>query len=79
MGLAVVRDLREVRAPACAEEIERFETDVVAGYVRTTAIWSRCAAGLVGRCGTWRLGVRTPTSVRCCVRRRARGWRVRRR
>ena len=31
--MAVVRDLREVRAPACAEEIERFETDVVAGFV----------------------------------------------
>ncbi|HEY6424685.1 MAG TPA: hypothetical protein VIY28_15850 [Pseudonocardiaceae bacterium] len=41
MGLAVVRDLREVRAPACAEEIERFETDVVAGFVL-----ARAAAGL---------------------------------
>ena len=29
--MAVVRDLREVRAPAGPEEIERFETDVVAG------------------------------------------------
>ena len=41
MGLAVVRDLREVRAPACGEEIERFETDVVAGFVL-----ARAAAGL---------------------------------
>jgi hypothetical protein len=39
--LAVVRDLREVRAPACGEEIERFETDVVAGFVL-----ARAAAGL---------------------------------
>ena len=41
MGLAVVRDLREVRAPAGPEEIERFETDVVAGFVL-----ARAAAGL---------------------------------
>jgi hypothetical protein len=39
--LAVVRDLREVRAPAGPEEIERFETDVVAGFVL-----ARAAAGL---------------------------------
>jgi integrase/recombinase XerD len=41
VGLAVVRDLREVRAPAGPEEIERFETDVVAGFVL-----ARAAAGL---------------------------------
>jgi integrase/recombinase XerD len=41
VGLAVVRDLREVRAPAGEEEIERFETDVVAGFVL-----ARAAAGL---------------------------------
>lgn len=41
MGLAVVRDLREMRAPAGPEEIERFETDVVAGFVL-----ARAAAGL---------------------------------
>ncbi|MGH4011756.1 MAG: hypothetical protein ACRDTH_26935 [Pseudonocardiaceae bacterium] len=40
MGLAVVRDLREVRAPAGAEEVEWFETDVVAGFVL-----ARAAAG----------------------------------
>jgi hypothetical protein len=39
--LAVVRDLREVRAPAGVEEIERFETDVVAGFVL-----ARASAGL---------------------------------
>jgi hypothetical protein len=39
--LAVVRDLREVGAPAGPEEIERFETDVVAGFVL-----ARAAAGL---------------------------------
>lgn len=41
MGLAVVRDLREVRAAAGPQEIERFETDVVAGFVL-----ARAAAGL---------------------------------
>ncbi len=41
MGLSVVRDLREMRAPAGPEEIERFETDVFAGFVL-----ARCAAGL---------------------------------
>jgi hypothetical protein len=41
VGLAVVRDLREVRASAGPEEIERFETDVVAGFVLAWA-----AAGL---------------------------------
>lgn len=40
-GLAVVRDLREMRAVAGPEEIERFETDVVAGFVL-----ARAAAGL---------------------------------
>jgi hypothetical protein len=40
VGLAVVRDLREVRA-AGPEEIEWFETDVFAGFVL-----ARCAAGL---------------------------------
>ena len=33
VGLAVVRDLREGRASAGPEEIERLETDVVAGFV----------------------------------------------
>lgn len=41
MGLSVVRDLREMRAAACPEEIERFEIDVFAGFVL-----ARCAAGL---------------------------------
>ncbi|MGQ4598074.1 hypothetical protein [Nocardia sp. R6R-6] len=41
MGLSVVRDLREMRAPAGPEEIERFETDLLAGFVL-----ARCAAGL---------------------------------
>jgi integrase/recombinase XerD len=41
VGLAVVRDLREVRAPVGPEEVERFETDVVAGFVL-----ARAAAGL---------------------------------
>ncbi|MFI0504243.1 hypothetical protein ACH3WN_15565 [Streptomyces albogriseolus] len=33
MVLAVVRDLRDVRPPATAEEAEQFETDVLAGLV----------------------------------------------
>lgn len=40
-ALAVVRDLRDVRAPAPAEELEQFETDVLAGFVL-----ARASAGL---------------------------------
>jgi hypothetical protein len=31
LGLAPVRDLRELREPSSAEEVEAFETDVLAG------------------------------------------------
>ncbi|HXL89213.1 MAG TPA: hypothetical protein VN969_09570 [Streptosporangiaceae bacterium] len=41
MSLAVVRDLREVRAPAGPDELAAFETDVLAGFVL-----ARAAAGL---------------------------------
>ena len=41
MGLAVVRDLREMRAPASQEELADFETDVLSGFVL-----ARAAAGL---------------------------------
>ena len=41
MGLAVVRDLRERRAPASPEEVAEFETDVLSGFVL-----ARAAAGL---------------------------------
>ena len=41
MALAVVRDLRDVRAPAGPEELAAFETDVLAGFVL-----ARAAAGL---------------------------------
>ncbi|MBV8996879.1 MAG: hypothetical protein JO287_24940 [Pseudonocardiales bacterium] len=41
MGLAVVRDLREARAPASPDELAEFETDVLAGFVL-----ARSAAGL---------------------------------
>jgi integrase/recombinase XerD len=44
VALAVVRDLREQRAPASAEELAEFETDVLAGFVL-----ARAAAGLVER------------------------------
>ena len=41
MSLAVVRDLREARAPAGPDELGAFETDVLAGFVL-----ARAAAGL---------------------------------
>nr|WSW70808.1 hypothetical protein OG461_34040 [Streptomyces sp. NBC_00995] len=40
-ALAVVRDLREHCAPASAEELERFETDALFGFVL-----ARASAGL---------------------------------
>jgi integrase/recombinase XerD len=41
LSLAVVRDLREARAPASPDEVAGFETDVLAGFVL-----ARAAAGL---------------------------------
>ena len=41
MTLALVRDMRELREPSSAEEIESFETDVLAGFVL-----ARASAGL---------------------------------
>ncbi|MFD0575113.1 tyrosine-type recombinase/integrase [Dactylosporangium darangshiense] len=41
LGLATVRDLREARRPATAEQIADFETDVLAGFVL-----ARSSAGL---------------------------------
>jgi hypothetical protein len=41
LTLAVVRDLREVRAPVGPEKLAGFETDVLAGFVL-----ARAAAGL---------------------------------
>lgn len=41
MTLAAVRDLREFRGPASSEELEAFETDVLAGFVL-----ARASAGL---------------------------------
>jgi hypothetical protein len=41
VALALVRDMRELRAPSTAEEIEAFETDVLAGFVL-----ARASAGL---------------------------------
>ena len=42
LSLAVVRDLREARAPAGPDELAAFETDVLAGFVL-----ARAAAGPV--------------------------------
>jgi hypothetical protein len=42
LALAVVRDLREHRAPACAEDLAELETDLLAGFVL-----ARASAGLV--------------------------------
>lgn len=42
LALAVVRDLREQRAPASDEELAAFETDLLAGFVL-----ARASAGLV--------------------------------
>lgn len=67
MALAVVRDLRDVRPPATAEELEQFETDVLAGFVLARASagpadgtirgdvghGSGCGPGSAGRCGRW--------------------------
>jgi len=44
LGLAVVRDLREARAPASPDEVREFETDVLAGFVL-----ARSAAGLADK------------------------------
>jgi hypothetical protein len=41
LALAVVRDLCEQRGPVSAEELEQFETDVLAGFVL-----ARASAGL---------------------------------
>jgi len=41
LALATVRDLREFRDPVSAEELEQFETDVLAGFVL-----ARASAGL---------------------------------
>jgi integrase/recombinase XerD len=41
LTLALVRDMRELREPSGPEEIEAFETDVLAGFVL-----SRASAGL---------------------------------
>ncbi|MFG2395182.1 hypothetical protein ACGFYF_40945 [Streptomyces lavendulae] len=41
LALAAVRDLREFRDPVSAEEVEQFESDVLAGFVL-----ARASAGL---------------------------------
>lgn len=41
MSLAAVRDLRESRVPATAEELADFETDVLTGFVLARAAADR--------------------------------------
>ena len=79
MTLAVVRDLREARAPAGPAELAGFETDVLAGFVLARAAaglsdgtissdvvhLEQVRAWLAGRCGTWSRRMRTRTSARC--------------
>ncbi|MEV6350504.1 site-specific integrase [Actinoplanes sp. NPDC051851] len=57
MGLAVVRDLRDRRAPATAEELADFEVDVLAGFVL-----ARASAGLTD--GTVRCDVSQLEQIR---------------
>jgi len=61
LGLApaAVRDLREHRAPATAEELHRFETDMLAGSV--------LARALAAPCGRWNRRTPTATSDACCA------------
>jgi hypothetical protein len=33
LGLALVRNMRELRAPSSEDEVAAFETDVLAGFV----------------------------------------------
>ena len=61
-ALAVVRDLREYREPVSAEELEQFETDVLAGFVL-----ARASAGLTD--GTIRGDVGHLEQVRTWFRR----------
>jgi hypothetical protein len=60
LALAVVRDLREHRAPATAEELADFETDVLAGFVL-----ARASAGRTGQSvgGGTHQGERVPCEV----------------
>src|SRR2546430_5425533 len=60
LTLAVVRDLREARAPAGPEELAGFETDVLAGFVL-----ARAAAGPSG--GAISPDVGDPGAVRARV------------
>jgi integrase/recombinase XerD len=57
LSLAVVRDLRQHRTQASAEELEQFETDVLAGFVL-----ARASAGLVD--GTIRADVSNLDQIR---------------
>ncbi|MGW1885077.1 hypothetical protein [Streptomyces sp. NPDC001970] len=94
LGLATVRDLREFRDPVSAEELEQFETDVLAGFVLARASAGLADGTIRGDVGhldqmrawlgrpLWDMEPATPTgtSGRCCGNRRvAPGWPPRRR
>ncbi|MFF4576756.1 hypothetical protein [Streptomyces sp. NPDC001410] len=79
-ALAVVRDLREHWVPASAEELERFETDVLSGFVLARASAGLADGTIRGDVGhleqirtwfgrpLWDMSppTRTCTSGRCC-------------
>ncbi|MEU3959405.1 hypothetical protein AB0F42_06240 [Streptomyces buecherae] len=55
MALAAVRDLREFRDPVSVEELEQFETDVLAGFVLARAsegLADGTIRAVVARCRT---------------------------
>jgi len=47
LALALVRDMRVLRQPSDAEEIQAFETDVLAGFVLARAAAGALAAALI--------------------------------
>jgi hypothetical protein len=48
LGLALVRDLRELRAPSNEDEVAAFETDVLAGLGAVTSCGIRQKGAVSG-------------------------------
>jgi hypothetical protein len=53
LGLALVRDMRELRAPSGADEVAAFETDVLAGFVLARPRQGRPTVRSATTPGTW--------------------------